>query len=42
MTKDLALCVYNTNEVSRDKYTNTLEFIQKAAEFLRINLKKNN
>jgi hypothetical protein len=38
MTKDLALCVFNTNEVPRDKYCNTFEFIQKVAETLKANL----
>lgn len=39
MTKDLALCVFNSNEVPRDKYCSTLEFIQKVAETLKANLK---
>ena len=38
MTKDLALCVFNSNEVPRDKYCNTLEFIQRVAETLKANL----
>ena len=38
MTKDLALCVFNTSEVPRDKYCSTLEFIQKVAETLKANL----
>jgi len=38
MTKDLALCVFNANEVPREKYCNTLEFIQKVAETLKVNL----
>ena len=29
MTKDLALIVHNTSEVSRDKYCETIEFIKK-------------
>lgn len=40
MTKDLALCVYNTTEVPKDKYCNTLDFILKVAETLKANLKK--
>lgn len=39
MTKDLAICVENTNNVPREKYQTTLEFIQKVAEQLRSNLK---
>ncbi len=35
MTKDLALCVHNTNDVSRDKYCETFEFIDKVAQTLR-------
>ena len=31
MTKDLAICVHNTNNVERDKYCNTIEFIKKVA-----------
>jgi isocitrate dehydrogenase len=38
MTKDLAICVYGTNDVSRDRYCNTEEFIKKVAEGLRKNL----
>jgi isocitrate dehydrogenase len=38
MTKDLALIVHNTSEVSRDKYCETFEFIEKVAEHLRKNL----
>lgn len=40
MTKDLAICVEGTMKVSREKYLNTLEFIQKVASELRANLKK--
>jgi isocitrate dehydrogenase len=40
MTKDLAICVLDTNNVPREKYCTTLEFIQKVAEQLRANLKK--
>jgi isocitrate dehydrogenase len=39
MTKDLAICVHNDNKVSRNKYCNTLEFIQKVAQTLVNNLK---
>jgi len=35
MTKDLALIVANSNEVSRDKYLNSEEYIDKVAEFLK-------
>jgi len=35
MTKDLALLVHNSNEVSRDKYLNSEEFIDKVAELLK-------
>lgn len=31
MTKDLALIVHNSNEVSKDKYCETFEFIDKVA-----------
>jgi hypothetical protein len=31
MTKDLAICVEGTNDVSRDKWVNTLDFIKKVA-----------
>ena len=40
MTKDLAICVEGTMKVPREKYLNTLEFIQKVASKLRINLGK--
>jgi len=40
MTKDLAICVYDTNNVPREKYCETVEFIKKVAEFLRQNLSK--
>jgi isocitrate dehydrogenase len=40
MTKDLAICVYDTNDVPKDKYLNTLGFIQKVASILRENLNK--
>ena len=35
MTKDLAICVHNTNDVSRDKYQTTQEFLDKIAEGLQ-------
>ena len=35
MTKDLAICVHNTMDVPRDKYLNTLEFMDKLAENLK-------
>ncbi len=35
MTKDLAICVHNTNDVSRDKYLSTQEFLDKVAEGLQ-------
>lgn len=35
MTKDLAICVHNTNDVARDTYLNTLEFMDKIAENLK-------
>jgi len=34
MTKDLALIVHNSNEVSKDKYLESEKFIDKVAEFL--------
>jgi isocitrate dehydrogenase len=34
MTKDLAICVAGTTQVSRDKYLNTFEFLDKVAENL--------
>lgn len=40
MTKDLAICVLDTTNVPREKYCETIEFIKKIAEFLRINLQK--
>jgi hypothetical protein len=39
MTKDLAICVLDTNNVPREKYCTTIEFIQKVSEQLRNNLK---
>jgi len=35
MTKDLALCVAGTNEVPRNKYVSTEEFISKVAEYMK-------
>jgi len=35
MTKDLALIVHNSNEVSRDKYLNSEEYIDKVAVYLK-------
>jgi len=40
MTKDLAICVHNTNNVSRDKYLNTFEFLDAIAETLNKKLGK--
>merc|ERR1740123_2003681 len=34
MTKDLAICVCGTNNVPRDKYRNTFEFLDDIAETL--------
>ena len=39
MTKDLAILVHGTNDVTRDKYLNTFEFIDKVAELLTKALK---
>ena len=39
MTKDLAILVHGTNDVARDKYLNTFEFIDKVAELLAKALK---
>jgi len=36
MTKDLAICVVGSNEVPRDKYMNTEEFMDKLSENLKI------
>lgn len=40
MTKDLALIVHDTNEVSKDKYCETFQFIDKVAEILKSKLVK--
>ena len=38
MTKDLAICIYDTNTPDRSKWLNTEQFIDKCAEYLRKNL----
>lgn len=38
MTKDLAICVYDSNDVPRNKYSTTQQFIKKVAENLKVNL----
>lgn len=38
MTKDLALIVHNTSEVSKGQYLETIEFIKKVRYFLTHNL----
>jgi hypothetical protein len=35
MTKDLAICIAGTTDVSRDKYLSTEEFIIKVSQYLR-------
>jgi len=35
MTKDLAICVAGTNDVPRNKYVTTEEFISKVAEYMK-------
>jgi isocitrate dehydrogenase len=40
MTKDLAVCVYETNSPSREKWLNTKEFIVKVGEYLKKGLGK--
>jgi len=42
MTKDLAICIAGTTNVSRDKYVNTQEFIEKVSENLKAKLSKAN
>jgi len=37
MTKDLAICVKNTNDVARSDYLTTQEFMNKIKEFLEKN-----
>jgi isocitrate dehydrogenase len=39
MTKDLAICVYETNNPPREKYLNTEQFIDKVAEYVTKGLK---
>lgn len=34
MTKDLAICVKNTNDVARSDYCNTQEYLNKVKEYL--------
>ena len=38
MTKDLAICVYDTNTPDRSKWLTTEEFIDKCAEYVQKNL----
>jgi len=40
MTKDLAICVYETNSPSREKWLNTKDFIVKVGEYLKVGLGK--
>lgn len=40
MTKDLAICVHNKNDVPRSSYLNTLEFIQAVRKRLEKKLQK--
>ena len=40
MTKDLAICVHGTNNVARDQYRNTFEFLDDIAASLNKNLGK--
>ena len=40
MTKDLAICVAGTNDVPRDKYMTTQEFMNKLDENLKKKLGK--
>ena len=40
MTKDLAICVEGRNDVSRDKYLTTQEFMDKLDQNLKAKLKK--
>jgi isocitrate dehydrogenase len=35
MTKDLAICVHNTNDVPRSSWLNTQDYIAKVAEIQR-------
>jgi isocitrate dehydrogenase len=38
MTKDLAICAYDTNSPPREKYLSTEEFIDKVAEIFKSKL----
>jgi isocitrate dehydrogenase len=38
MTKDLALCIKNINEIQRSDYLSTFEFMDKLAENLKAKL----
>ena len=38
MTKDLAICVLNTNDVPRSSWLNTQDYINKVAEILQAKL----
>jgi isocitrate dehydrogenase len=40
MTKDLAICVHNTNDVPRNSWVTTEEYIHAVAKLLSENLKK--
>lgn len=40
MTKDLAICVAGTNDVPREKYQTTSEFMNKIEENLKAKLGK--
>jgi isocitrate dehydrogenase len=40
MTKDLAICVHNTNNVSREHYLNTFEFLDAIRDTLHKKLGK--
>jgi len=40
MTKDLAICVHGTNNVARDTYLNTFEFLDAIADNLNKSLSK--
>ncbi len=40
MTKDLAICVEGSNDVPRNTWLTTMDFITKVAELLRKNLKQ--
>lgn len=40
MTKDLAICVHGANDVPREKYLNTEEFMNKIAENLKAKMQQ--